>query len=91
MDEGLRRKMLAAGAVQILVHEVAPFEPPVFIVNNPCHGKRNKKGKAKKDWSATYRTWCAKPYCPIHEKSNGLAEKSEDWPDGPTTGKGWTQ
>jgi uncharacterized protein YdaU (DUF1376 family) len=39
------------------------------------------EGKAKKDWSATFRNWCAKDWCPVHKDKGGkrLSETPEDF------------
>jgi uncharacterized protein YdaU (DUF1376 family) len=38
------------------------------------------EGKAKKDWQATFRNWCAKDYCAIHEKNKStLSENKSDF------------
>ena len=51
MDKDTRRRILIAGAIPLLVRvNHSEVNSLVSIVKERSNGKRNKKGKAKKDW-----------------------------------------
>lgn len=50
MKKALIASAVSAAAAQELNFHLIDKDDPNFVLSQPHYGKRNKKGKAKKDW-----------------------------------------
>lgn len=48
----MRKTLIASAIAASMCIEIqcCDFDEPKFILKDPYHGKKGKKGKAKKDW-----------------------------------------
>ena len=48
----MRKTLIASAIAAATVYEIKRYDfgEPTFILKDPYHGKKGKKGKAKKDW-----------------------------------------